>query len=104
MDKNIVFVKLSPATAKDKKYKMEFFNKDKKKVKTSQFGQAGASDFTKHGDTARRDRYDNRHKAREDWDDMVSKGALSKWILWNKKTINSSFQDYLKRFKLKKLS
>ena len=103
MDKTIVFAKLSPATAKGKKYKMEFFNKDKKRVKTSQFGQAGASDFTKHGDTKRRDRYDERHKARENWNDMVSNGALSKWILWNKKTLNSSFQDYLKRFKLKKL-
>jgi hypothetical protein len=103
MDKKIVFAKLSPATAKGKKYKMEFFNKDKKRVKTSQFGQAGASDFTKHGDTERRDRYDVRHKSRENWADFVSNGSLSKYILWNKKTLASSFQDYLKRFNLKKL-
>jgi hypothetical protein len=101
MDK-IVFVKLSPATAKDKKYKMEFFNKEKKKVATRQFGQAGASDFTKHNDTARRLRYDNRHKARENWDDPLTNGALSKWILWNKPTIESSFKDYRKRFNYKK--
>ena len=104
MDKKIEFVKLSPATAKGKKWKMEFFNKEKKRVKTSQFGQAGASDFTKHGDTARRLRYDNRHKEREDWTAPTTNGALSKWILWNKPTIESSFSDYRKRFKFKKLT
>lgn len=102
MDK-IVFVKLSPATAKGKKLKMEFFNKDKKKVATRQFGQAGASDFTKHGDTKRRDRYDTRHKERENWDDPLTNGALSKWILWNKKTLSSSLNDYMKKFNYKKL-
>jgi hypothetical protein len=102
MDK-VVFVKLSPATAKGRKYKMIFFDKDKKKIATRQFGQAGASDFTKHGDTKRRDLYDQRHKAREDWNAPMTKGALSKWILWNKPTLEASFKDYKKRFKFKKL-
>ena len=102
MDK-VVFVKLSPATAKGRKYKMVFFDKDKKKVATRQFGQAGASDFTKHGDTKRRDKYDSRHKAREDWNAPLTNGALSKWILWNKPTLEASFKDYKKRFKFKKL-
>ena len=102
MDK-IVFVKLSPATAKGKKMKMEFFNKDKKRIATRQFGQAGASDFTKHGDKARMTLYDNRHKAREDWDAPLTNGALSKWILWNKKTLSASFNDYMKKFKFKKI-
>ncbi len=102
MDK-IVFVKLSPATAKGKKMKMEFYNKDKKRLATRQFGQAGASDFTKHGDTARRDRYDTRHKAREDWTAPLTNGALSKWILWNKPSLSASFSDYRKRFNYKEL-
>lgn len=102
MDK-IIYVKLSPGTAKGKKYKMEFYNKDKKRVKTSQFGQAGASDFTKHGDVKRRDSYDSRHKLREDWTAPTTNGALSKWILWNKKTIQSSFSDFKKRFNFKNL-
>lgn len=102
MDK-IVFVKLSPATAKGKKYKMEFFDKEKKRIATRQFGQAGASDFTKHKDPKRKESYDTRHKAREDWTKPLTNGALSKWILWNKPTIEASFNDYLKRFKFKKL-
>ncbi len=102
MDK-IVFVKLSPATAKGKKMKMEFYNKDKKRLATRQFGLAGASDFTKHGDTARRDRYDTRHKAREDWTAPLTNGALSKWILWNKPSLSASFSDYRKRFNYKEL-
>ena len=102
MDK-IVFVKLSPATAKGKKMKMEFYNKDKKRLATRQFGFSGASDFTKHGDTARRDRYDTRHKAREDWTAPLTNGALSKWILWNKPSLSASFSDYRKRFNYKEL-
>jgi hypothetical protein len=100
---SIVFVKLSPGTAKGKKMKMEFFNKDKKKVATRQFGQAGASDFTQHKDPKRKERYDTRHKARENWDDPLTNGALSKWILWNKPTLTGSFNDYIKKFNYKKL-
>ena len=100
---NIVFVKLSPATAKGKKLKMVFYDKEKKKVATRQFGQAGASDFTQHKDPKRRERYDTRHKARENWDDPLSNGALSKFLLWNKPTLSGSLNDYIKKFNYKKL-
>ena len=44
-------------------------------TKTVSFGQKGASDFTKHKDTDRKDRYIDRHKAREDWTKSGAKTA-----------------------------
>ena len=42
-------------------------------TKTVSFGQKGASDFTKHKNTYRKERYIDRHKAREDWNKSGAK-------------------------------
>ena len=94
---------ISVSTNPKKKMTAVFYDKGKK-VKTTHFGQAGASDFTKHGDESRRDRYDNRHKARENWSDYKSAGSLSKYLLWNKPSLSASIADYIKRFKLRRLN
>lgn len=64
------------------------------------FGFAGMSDFTKHKDRARMQRYISRHKSRENWRNYKSRGSLSRYILWNKPSLRSSITDYKKRFKL----
>ena len=66
--------------------------------KVVHFGAAGAEDFTIHGDEERKRRYLLRHKARENWDDPRTAGALSRWILWNKKSLRESIKDFKKRF------
>tara|TARA_R110000823_G_scaffold5727_2_gene22603 strand:- start:327 stop:623 length:297 start_codon:yes stop_codon:yes gene_type:complete len=83
-----------------KKWKMEFY-KDGKKIKTTSFGAYGMSDYTIHKDLKRKALYLARHKKRENWNDFYSAGSLSRWILWNKTTLNSSLLSYLKKFKLK---
>ena len=69
--------------------------------KTVSFGEKGASDFTKHKDTERKNRYIDRHKAREDWNASGAKtaGFYSKHVLWNKPTLKASIDDINKRFK-----
>ena len=69
--------------------------------KTVSFGQKGASDFTKHKDKDRKERYIDRHKAREDWNVSGAKAAgfYSKHVLWNKPTLKASIDDINKRFK-----
>lgn len=67
--------------------------------KTVSFGQAGASDFTKHKDVERKDRYIRRHKNKENWNDPKTAGFYAKNILWNKPSIRSSIEDTNKRFK-----
>ena len=70
-------------------------------TKTDSFGQKGASDFTKHKNTDRKERYIDRHKAREDWTKSGAKtaGFYSKHVLWNKPTLKESIDDINKRFK-----
>ena len=70
--------------------------------KTVSFGQKGASDFTKHKDKDRKERYIDRHKAREDWNKSGVKtaGFYSKHVLWNKPTLKESIDDINKRFKI----
>ena len=69
--------------------------------KTVSFGQKGASDFTKHKNTDRKERYIDRHKNNEDWTKSGAKtaGFYSKHVLWNKPTLKESIDDISKRFK-----
>jgi hypothetical protein len=64
------------------------------------FGAKGYSDFTTTKDEDKKKAYLARHKANEDWNDPYSAGALSRWILWNKPTLQASIADYKKRFNL----
>jgi hypothetical protein len=79
-----------------KKYDAVFETEGKEKVVS--FGAAGMSDFTLHHDEERKERYLNRHRKNEHWDKPDSPGALSRYILWNKKTVKASLRDYKKRF------
>ena len=81
---------------------MAVFITDNGKEKVIHFGGAGYLDYTQYG-TGRekhKERYIRRHRAREDWENPFSAGALSKWILWNKPTLVASIHDYKKHFNL----
>lgn len=97
------FVEIIPATQKNKKFQAIFYDENKKKKKTVAFGAKGMSDLTKHKDPERKKRYIERHRKREDWTKPDNPGSLSRFILWNKPTFESSFQDYRKRFNLVKM-
>jgi hypothetical protein len=62
------------------------------------FGAYGYEDFTTHGDPKRKQAYLRRHRKNENWNDPRSPGALSRWILWNKPSMEESIHDYIKRF------
>lgn len=88
---------LYKSTRKDKKY-MLFDGKT-----IIHFGGGGYSDYTKHKDDARKERYLSRHKKNENWNKsgLMSAGFLSRWILWNKPTIDDSLKDINDRFNIK---
>ena len=44
--------------------------------------------------------YIRRHEKREDWTNPLTAGALSRYILWEKKTLPSAIRAFKKRFKL----
>jgi len=97
---NPVSVVIKKSTKPEKKL-MAIFSLDNGRKRTIHFGAAGMSDFPKHRDKARKSRYLERHRRRENWQDPMTAGALSRWILWNKETRAASISDYKKRFNLK---
>jgi hypothetical protein len=91
------------------KKKLDIFIMDKKnnKLKVLQIGDSNYSDFTKHKSEARKQHYIERHKNKEDWTygGRFEKGFWSRYLLWEKPTLDSSI-DYLnekyKNMKIKK--
>ena len=84
----------------DKKKYMAVFYDGKKKVKTTHFGAAGMSDYTKHKDPKRKKRYLTRHRKREKWNDYMSAGSLSRYILWGEPSLRESIKKYKNKFNL----
>ena len=64
------------------------------------FGQRGSNTYLDHKDEAKKDAYLKRHKENENWKDPQTAGALSRFILWNQKTLTASIADFKKRFNL----
>ena len=64
------------------------------------FGATGYSDFTQHKDEERKQRYIDRHKKKENWNDITTAGALSKHLLWNRPTLKESITATEKKFNL----
>lgn len=96
-------VEIINSSSKNKKLKAVFY-KDNKKIKTVQFGSKGMMDFTLHNTDVRdkkKELYIKRHQKNENWNDYMTAGSLSKFVLWNLPTRKASIKDYIKRFNLK---
>lgn len=94
-------VVIKKSTNPKKKLMAVFSSKDSSRTKTTHFGSAGMSDFPTHKDGARKQRYLDRHRKRENWQEPTSAGSLARWILWNKESRRSSISDFKSRFNLK---
>jgi hypothetical protein len=92
-------IKIKTSNNKDKKLDAIFERDGRTKVVS--FGASGYRDFTKPPhDEERKRLYLERHQKREDWNNPVSAGALSRYVLWNKPSLQESIKDYKKRFNL----
>jgi len=95
-------VKVEDSKAKGKRYAAIFRDSKSGRKKRVNFGNAKMENFTIHKDPERKKSYLNRYKSRENWNDPISPGALSRWILWGDSTsFDKSVSNYRKRFKLK---
>jgi hypothetical protein len=70
---------------------------ERKKVN---FGSRGSSTFLDHKDEKKRQAYVARHRVNENFNDPLTAGSLSRYILWNKTTLSASIADFKKRFNL----
>jgi hypothetical protein len=97
-----VIIKLSYKP--DKRYQAIFYDKDMK-LKTTHFGYADGkgkygSTYIDHKNDTLKEAWIARHEVNGTFNDPMSASALSRWILWNKKTLRESIADYKRRFKL----
>ena len=109
MVKLIKIVKSSKAA---KKYDAHF-KLDNGKEKVVSFGSANMRDFTLINDKNSEfylpkvlDRnvvkasYLRRHRSRENWENPLTPGSLSRHLLWSAKTLPSAIKAFKKKFKL----
>lgn len=82
-----------------KKYKMVFYDAMRKKIKSVQFGAVGYDDYTITNDIQQKMNYITRHKNNEDWNDPMTAGSLSRYLLWNKTSLSASYKDFRNKFK-----
>ena len=95
-----ISIRIDESTNPEKKL-MAVFTKPNGRTKTVHFGARGMSDYTQHKDKDRMKNYLARHGGMgEDWNDPMTAGALSRWILWGKPSLRESFNDFKKRFNL----
>jgi hypothetical protein len=68
--------------------------------KTIQFGAKGYTDYTLGAGDEKKRLYITRHKSRENWtkSGIHTSGFWSRWLLWNKKSIEGSLKDIKQRF------
>jgi len=98
-------IELSRSEKPDKKFKVvvglkTFGVKQATPLKTIHFGAKGMSDYTMNRDPERKRLYLKRHKARENWSKsgIRTAGFWSRWLLWNKPSLDESIRDIEKRF------
>lgn len=91
-------ISIKPSDRPNKKYMAMF--EDKHEFRIVYFGASGYTDYTTNHDDEKKRLYLLRHRKNENWNNPITSGALSRWILWNKPTLNDSISDFKKRFNL----
>jgi hypothetical protein len=95
-------VDVKPSTSKGKKYMAKFCECDgesKCKGKLVHFGLAGSQTYLDHHDKVKRENYLKRHRANESWDKPMTRGALSRHLLWgNSTSLNENIKEFKRKF------
>lgn len=88
---------LAKSTRADKKYMVYVDGK------VTHFGATGYSDYSKHKDPERKQRYITRHQARENWtkSGIHTAGFWSRWLLWGEPTLQASIKAIERKFGIK---
>jgi hypothetical protein len=94
----MIIKSITESKQKGKKYTIKFNEPNK----TLHFGSKGSSTYLDHKNETKRDNYMARHAVREDWDDPLTAGTLSLYILWGPyTTFNKNLEYYKQQFNIK---
>jgi hypothetical protein len=97
---------VKPSPKIEKRFRATFCKCDKKNAckgtnhRVVDFGQKGGNTYIDHKDDEKKKNYLARHRVNENWNDPTTAGALSRWLLWNLKTLSASITDFKNRFNL----
>ena len=86
---------LKPSTRKNKKFMIT--TPDNKKI---HFGDSRYQDFTMHKNKERKELYIQRHQARENWNDLNTAGFWSRFLLWEKPTLEQAIEFIENKFNI----
>ena len=95
-------ITVKPSSKSDKKYEAHFKNGDKTKV--VHFGGKNYMDYIKYSQVnhqladEKRLNYIKRHDVNEVWSDPTTPGTLSRYILWEKRTLPEAIKAFKSRF------
>ena len=108
----VKLIKIVKSQKTAKKYDAHF-KLDNGKEKIVSFGSSGMRDYTLINDknsefylpklidrNVTKASYLRRHRARENWENPLTAGALSRWILWDRKSLKASIAKFKRKFKL----
>ena len=108
----IKLIKIVKSQKPAKKYDAHF-KLDNGKEKIVSFGSSGMRDYTLINDKNSEfylpkliDRnvvkasYLRRHRERENWENFLTAGSLSRWILWDRKSLKASIAKFKRKFKV----
>jgi len=98
----IKYIQLLKSKKENKRFDAKFFDIDRKKIKSVSFGLKGGNTFIEHKNTKTKDAWVARHSVTGDWTRPDTASSLAFHILWNKPSVSASYNDYLKKFNLKK--
>ena len=100
-DNTIVFIQILNSQKPEKKYVARFFNRNRDIIKQTHFGSKYSVTYNEDNDEEAKENYIARHSGNEDWNNPTTPGALSRWLLWNRRSLSASFKNFLKKFELK---
>ena len=86
---------LKSSTRKNKKFMIT--TPDNIKV---HFGDIRYQDFTMHKNKERKELYIQRHQARENWNDLNTAGFWSRFLLWEKPTLEQAIEFIENKFNI----
>ena len=90
------FESLVKSTRPDKKYMITFSEPNK----TIHFGSKNSKTFLDHKDETKRINYLKRHFQNENWNNPLTAGALSAYLLWLTPDLDYNLKYFLDSFKI----
>ena len=102
---SMILMTIKKSSNSQKKLMAIFKNKVTGRTKTVHFGATGYSDYTliknKEEANKKRNLYLKRHSKNENWNNPMTAGSLSRWVLWgDSQDINKNIVYFKNKFNL----